>query len=170
MSGSGKTTAARRIAERIDLPFFELDMLAFGPDWSRPEHFVESVKEIVAGSAWVIDSWGDEQVRDAMWAAADTVVWLDYRARVVIPSLLRRSLLRSATRVEIFNGNRETWLGWLSKKHPVWHALCSFQARRDYLADRTQATTSRHLRTLRFLRRSDFEHWLAELTPESTSM
>ena len=104
-----------------------------------------------------------------MWAAADTVVWLDYRARVVIPSLLRRSLLRSATRVEIFNGNRETWLGWLSKKHPVWHALCSFQARRDYLADRTQATTSRHLRTLRFLRRSDFEHWLAELTPESTS-
>ena len=148
---------------------FRTRMLAFGPDWSRPDDFVESVEEIVAGPAWVIDSWGDEQVRDAMWAAADTVVWLDYRARVVIPSLLRRSLLRSATRVEIFNGNRETWLGWLKQEAPglARPMLVPGAAR---LSGRSHTShASRHLRTLRFLCRSDFEHWLAELVPESTS-
>ena len=163
MPGSGKTTTARRIADRINLPFHELDMLAFGPHWSRPEHFVTMVEKIVAGPGWVIDSWGDEEVRDAMWASADTVVWLDYPARVVIPSVLRRSLSRSLTRVEVFNGNRETWSAWLSKAHPVWHAIHTFRARRDYLADRT--ARSPHLRTLRFRRRSELKRWLRQLRP-----
>ena len=118
---------------RIDVPFYELDLLAFGPEWSTAPGFVESVEQIVAGPAWIVDSWGYEPVRDAMWAAADTIVWLDYPARVVVPQLLRRSLARTVTRAEIFNGNRETWTGWLSKNHPVWHAVTSFAARREYL-------------------------------------
>ena len=163
MSGSGKTTAARRIAARVDVPFHELDMLAFGPNWSTAPRFVESVEQIVAEPAWVFDSWGYPQVRDAMWAAADTIVWLDFPARVVLPHLVHRSLVRTVTRAEIFNGNRETWSGWLSKDHPVWHALTSFEARRKYLADRIHGATSQHTRTFRFTRRREFDRWLGTL-------
>lgn len=170
MSGSGKTTAARRIAAWIDVPFYELDQLAFASNWSTAPRFVESVEQIVAGPAWIFDSWGYLPVRDAMWAAADTIVWLDYPARVVVPQLVRRSLWRTVTRAEIFNGNRETWSGWLSKEHPVWHAVTSFAARREYLANRTQGATSQHLRTFRFTRRREFDHWFGTLNSDDTAM
>ena len=94
MSGAGKTTAAQRISHALDLPFHEMDALAIGPGWSTPTTLVHDVSVIVAQPRWVFDSWGHVEVRDAMWAAADTVVWLDYSRRVVLPRLFRRSILR----------------------------------------------------------------------------
>lgn len=158
MSGAGKTTAARRLAARLGIPFHEMDALAIGPDWSTPPDLVERVDQIVTQPSWVFDSWGYEPVRDAMWAAADTVVWLDYPARVVLPRLARRSLGRSLRRTEIFGGNRETWRHWLSAEHPFWYAIRHFRARRAELTRRTRDGT--HLRRVRLTRPADFERWL----------
>jgi hypothetical protein len=158
MSGAGKTTAARRVADLIDAPFHEMDALAIGPDWSTPTDLVPSVEWIVAEPSWVFDSWGYEAVRDVMWARADTIVWLDYPRRVVLPRLIRRSLRRSIRRTEIFGGNTETWRGWLHRDHPVWFAISTFGARRRYLLERTDAASD--LSTLRFSRPADLDRWL----------
>ena len=161
MSGAGKTTAARRLASVLGLPFHEMDALAIGPGWSTPATLVQDVAAIVREPAWVFDSWGYPQVRDAMWAAADTVVWLDYPRRVVLPRLLRRSLARSWRRDRIFGGNVERWRGWISRTHPFWHAVTTFESRRAYLAERTGREA--HLRTVRLRTPAEFETWLGQV-------
>jgi hypothetical protein len=161
MSGAGKTTAARRISHALDLPFHEMDALAVGPGWSTPITLAHDVSVIVAQPRWVFDSWGHVEVRDAMWAAADTVVWLDYPRRVVLPRLFRRSVRRSSSRERIFGGNVETWRGWLSPGHPLWHAVRTFGARRVYLAARTR--TEPGIEVVRLRKPRDFNGWLAGL-------
>jgi hypothetical protein len=92
-----------------------------------------------------------------MWQSADTVLWLDYPAHLVMPRLIRRSALRTATRAELFGGNRETVREWLRPQHPVWSAAATFSQRRRYLFDRT--SRSAHCRTVRFTSPREFEHW-----------
>ena len=161
MSGAGKTTAAQRISHALDLPFHEMDALAIGPGWSTPTTLVHDVSVIVAQPRWVFDSWGHVEVRDAMWAAADTVVWLDYARHVVLSRLFRRSVRRSSTRQRIFGGNVETWRGWLSPGHPFWHAVGTFNARRAYLAARTH--TEPGIEVVRLRTQRDFNEWFAGL-------
>jgi len=163
MSGAGKTTAARRLASVLALPFHEMDALAIGPGWSTPPDFADQVAAIVGEPAWIFDSWGYPAVRDVMWAAADTVVWLDYPRRVVLPRLLRRSLTRSARRERIFGGNVERWRDWLTVDHPFWHAVTTFGSRRAYLAARTARES--HLEVVRLRRPADLESWLGRIDP-----
>ena len=118
MSGAGKTTAARRVGAKLGLPFHEMDALALGPNWSQPPGLVDEVKRITAEPAWIFDSWGYPAVRDLMWQSADTILWLDYPATVVLPRLIRRSVIRTATNAELFGGNRETLREWLSPGSP----------------------------------------------------
>ena len=181
MSGAGKTTAARRISDALDVPFHEMDALAIGPGWSTPVTFVDDVAALLAQARWVFDSWGRVEVRDAMWAAADTVVWLDYPRRVVLPRLLRRSVRRPArgggvlggvgrgaggppaTGQRLFGGNVETWRGWLAPGHPFWHAVTTFGQRRAYLAARTG--TEPGIAVVRLRTPRDLDRWLADLEP-----
>lgn len=163
MSGAGKTTAARRVGHALGLPFHEMDPLAIGPDWSTRPALVADVDAILRRPAWIFDSWGYPQVRDAMWAAADTVIWLDYPRRVVLLRLLRRSLQRSWRRERLFGGNVERWRGWLERDHPFWHAVTTFGARRAYLAGRTARAT--HLRTVSLRSPAEFEDWLGNALP-----
>lgn len=155
MSGAGKTTAARQIAARYDLPYHEMDALAFGPNWSTPPGFIDDVEQILIEPRWVFDSWGYPAVRDAMWAAADTVIWLDYPRRVVLPRLARRCLRRSLLRTRLFGGNRERWRDWLSPDHPLPYAVRNFADRRAELAARTTDHTVH-----RFRRPAEFDRWL----------
>jgi adenylate kinase family enzyme len=158
MSGAGKTTAARRLADLHGLPFHEMDVLAIGPGWSTREGFVSEVERIVSTDAWVIDSWGHPEVRELMWRSADTVVWLDYPRRVVLPRLLRRSVRRSWSRRPVFADNRERWRDWLSTGHPFWHAVATFGERRHVIGRRTAVRP--HLTTYRFRSPRQLEAWL----------
>jgi hypothetical protein len=80
-----------------------------------------------------------------------------YPAAVVLPRLIRRSAVRTATNAELFGGNRETLREWLSPDHPVCSAAATFRERREYLFDRT--ARSPHIRTVRFTAQREFEHW-----------
>jgi adenylate kinase family enzyme len=114
-SGSGKTTFARQLARLIGAPHIELDALNHQAGWQPlpRDELVSRVSALIDADRWVVD--GNYSLRDTLWPAADTVVWLDLPRPTVIRQLVGRSLKRVATRQELWNGNREslrTLLSW----------------------------------------------------------
>jgi len=109
-SGSGKTTLASALAERLGVPHVELDSLFHQPGWTpRPDAVLRAlVDERTTAPGWVVDG-NYSQVRDLVWERADTVVWLDLPRAVVMRRVVARTLRRTVTREELWNGNREPW-------------------------------------------------------------
>ncbi|WP_037860321.1 adenylate kinase [Streptomyces sp. NRRL S-340] len=163
-TGAGKSTLARALGARLGLPYHEMDALYFaGPGWAVNGELAEDVARITAGPCWITDSLGYPEVRDLLWSRADTVIWLDYPRRVIMPRVLRRSVRRTVTREVLFSGNRETWTGWLSREHPVWWSWSQYRARRRDIALRLRDPRFASLRTHRFGRPEETAAWLASL-------
>ncbi|WP_392675040.1 AAA family ATPase [Streptomyces sp. LN785] len=136
-TGAGKTTLARAIAERVAIPFHEMDALAIaGPHWEENPRLLEDVSQISSGPSWIFDSFGYPQVRDLLWSRADTIVWLDYSRPVVMRRVLRRSVARTLLRRRIFGGNVETAGDWFKADHPAWWAWSQHAKRRVDIATR----------------------------------
>jgi adenylate kinase family enzyme len=136
-SSVGKTTFARELAQRLELPYVELDALYWEPGWSEaaPEVMRSRVASAVQPDAWVVDgNYG--VVRDLVWARADTVVWLDYPLRTVLWRYLTRTVRRIRTAEELWpgTGNRERLsMHLLQRDGLLWWILGTYhRRRRDY--------------------------------------
>ncbi|MEU9235558.1 adenylate kinase [Streptomyces subrutilus] len=164
VTGAGTSTLARTLSGRLELPCHEMDALYFtGPDRAVNDSFAEDVSRLTAGPRWIVDSLGYPEVRELLWDRADTVIWLDYPRRVIMPRVLRRSFRRTVTRELLFGGNRETWRGWLSREHPAWWAWSQHGARRREVERRARDPRFAPLRTLRFGHPDEAAAWLATL-------
>lgn len=164
VTGAGKSTLARALSRRLSLPYHEMDALYFnGPDWAVNDELTEDVSRLTAEPCWIVDSLGYPEVRDLLWDRADTVIWLDYPKRAVMPRVLRRSLRRTVTREVLFGGNRETWRDWLSREHPARWAWCQHGPRRREIERRVRDPRFAPLDTLRFRHPNDTAAWLASL-------
>jgi adenylate kinase family enzyme len=77
--GSGKSTFARALGERLGLPVIHLDTLFWRPGWTEmPEADWRAVQEeLVAADAWILDG-NHESTLDVRLRRADTVVMLDF--------------------------------------------------------------------------------------------
>jgi len=153
--GSGKTTTARALAERLGVPHVELDALFHGPGWvpTDEDAFRAAVDEVTSGPAWVVD--GNYQgVVGPFLPRADTVVWLDLPLRAFWPRLWKRSITRAVDRTELWNGNRESRWFVFDPEHPVWWAL-----RRHHEYRRRYAPLPED-RVVRLRRVRDVEAWL----------
>ena len=95
-SGNGKTTVGRALAERLDVPFYELDALHHGPDWApaTAEELRAKVEPIVASPGWVVDGSYRGKIGDIVPEAAELIVWLDLPVHVWFPRLLKRTARR----------------------------------------------------------------------------
>jgi len=163
-TGAGKSTLARGVSGRLNLPYHEMDALYFtGPDWAVNETLTDDVVRLTSEPRWIVDSIGSPEVRDLLWEKADTALWLDYAKHVIMPRVLRRSLGRTVTRERIFGGNRETWAGWLSREHPAWWAWSQHAGRRREIERRTNDPRFAQLTTLRFAHPRDTAAWFASL-------
>ncbi|MEU1040552.1 adenylate kinase [Streptomyces sp. NPDC005551] len=170
ISGAGKSTLARAVAARLDVPCHEMDALYFGgPGWAVSATFSEDVGRIAASGTWIFDSFGAPEVRDLLWERADTVLWLDYRRRVIMPRVLRRSLRRTLSRERIFGGNRETLAGWFRTDHPAWWAWSQHGTRRAEIHRRALDPRFAPLRVVRFGTPGEAARWLRSLGPADPS-
>lgn len=105
-TGSGKTTAARRIGAALDLPVTELDALHHGPAWTPRPEFLRDVEEFSSADAWVAE-WQYPEARGLLADRADTMVWLDLAVPVTMTRVVRRTVGRRLRDEELWNGNKE---------------------------------------------------------------
>ena len=163
ISGAGKTTLARKLARRWELPHCELDALHHGPGWVPRPEFRADVDRLVARDRWVTEDQYHSVLGDLLWEHADTVIWLDLSRTLIMWRVVRRSLSRVITRRELWNGNRERWRDLLQPYHPIRWAWSKAHSRSRQTAERAARfpdVTVVHLRTAGEVRR-----WLAERTP-----
>lgn len=160
-SGTGKTTFARALSERLGVPFVELDALNHvGPDWieATPEELRAKVAPIVSTDSWVIDGSYRGKLGDLVVERADVVVWLDLPMHVWLPRLLRRALSRVVRREELWGGNRETLRNvFFSHDSLLLYSVRTHRRRRDLYPTQLASFNLVRLRSQRevedFLRR-----------------
>ena len=162
-SGSGKTTVARALAQRLGVPLLELDAVFHQPGWvARPdEEFRSIVADFAKGGRWVIDgNYTSHGVAQVVWPRADTIVWVDPPRRVVMTRVIRRTLRRVITRQELWNGNREPLTNLYSRdpyKNIIVWAWTRYHPVRDRYESRLGSAEWAHARVVRL--RSAKEVW-----------
>jgi adenylate kinase family enzyme len=126
-TGSGKSTLARALAARLALTHTELDSLHWLPGWieRNDADFRPLVEASTAQPSWVIDG-GYSEVRDLVWARADTIIWLNYSFSRTAWQLLRRTYRRNTYREPCCNGNYESWRLSFSKDSILLWLLKSY--------------------------------------------
>ena len=165
-SGSGKTTAARTMSERLALAHLELDSVRHQPGWEElpDDRFAARVNAFMdAHDAWVIDG-NYSVIQERIWERANTVVWLDVPFGENMRNIVWRTLRRVVMRKELWNGNRERWsnlfsldpyrsvIAWAWTRHGVY--------RRRYGAAREDPRWD-HLRFVRIDSRDALDRWVA---------
>ena len=164
-TGSGKTTLASRLAQRLGIPHVELDALHWGPNWTHAplELFRERVAQALNGEAWVVDG-NYSRVRDIVWRRADTVVWLDYPLAVVMGRLVWRTFRRIFTREELWSGNRERlWEQLFTRESILLWALQTYPRRRREYPVLFKQPEYAHLAVIRLRSPRSAQAWLASL-------
>jgi adenylate kinase family enzyme len=170
-SGAGKTTTARLIAERLELRHVELDALHWDAHWTMVPLpvFRERVARALAGDAWVADgNYG--KARDLVWPPAQLIVWLDYGLPVIFWRLFRRSLRRSLSHEELWNGNRERLRDQFFSRDSLflWALQTNRRHRAEYVALLGRPEHA-HLKLVRLQSPAATRVWLARL-PEISNV
>jgi adenylate kinase family enzyme len=91
-AGSGKTTLARALGERLGLPVIHVDDVYWrGPDAAFGFKWPPLHEELIARDAWIIDGM-KPGVLAARLSRADTAVFLDFPRRACYRGLVERRL------------------------------------------------------------------------------
>lgn len=164
-SGVGKTTFGRRLAERLDIPFIELDQVHWGPRWTAlsAEEFRARVLELLPPDGWVVDgNYG--KLGGVVWQRADTIVWLDLPLQIALWRTLRRTLRRIRAREELWAGNRETLRNaFFARDSLLVYAVRTYRRRRRGWEARLRSGDWSHATVRRFRSNADADRWLASL-------
>ncbi len=166
VTGSGKSTAADRIAARTGLPLTLADELTWQPGWVPVDEDTQRAvfSTIVAKDRWVLDTAYGVWV-DLVLPRADLIVGLDYPRWFSLQRLIRRTLRRSMDRKPICNGNTESLRGMFSRGSILlWH-VTSFARKRARM--RQWASAPQGPPVLIFTRPRDLQHWIDGLGTQS---
>jgi adenylate kinase family enzyme len=153
-------------------PHVELDAIFHQPGWTPldDDTFRARVTEATMQARWVVDG-NYSTVRDIVWESADAVVWLDLPYVIVMARTIRRTLWRTVTRQELWNGNREPWSNLYS--FDPEKSIIAWAATRHAVYRRRYGNAEHHPRWARlsFVRlgcQAEVDAFLAGVTPAAT--
>lgn len=155
-SGSGKSTLARQLAERLDVPYIEMDRLYWRPEWqgTPDDAFLARLEQTLAeaGGGWVLDG-NYSRTQAIKWREVDYILWLDYGFCRTLWQAVRRACRRAASKRELWpgTGNRESFRrSFFSRESIVlWTIRTYSKNRRKYLAEMARTDAGRRFKRLR---------------------
>ena len=165
VTGSGKTTLARELAERFGVQHVELDALNWEADWVQAptEVFRARTAEATAGEGWVVDG-NYSKIHDITWPRATMIVWLDYSFPRILWRLGFRILRRAVTRERLWKGNKENlWPHLFTRDSLFLWAWQTYKRRKQYYAAAMRKWGSEGVQTFRFGSPRETERWLRGL-------
>ena len=168
VTGSGKSTAARRIAARTRLPLTLADELTWAPGWVpvAEDEQRRRFAAVAARDRWVLDTAYGAWL-DVVLPRVDLVVGLDYPRWFSLQRLFRRSVMRAIDKKPICNGNTESFRAMLGRDSIIgWH-FRSFGRKRGRM--RAWAAAAEGPGVLLFRRSRDLEVWIDTLGDRSAN-
>lgn len=94
-AGSGKSTAARELADKLGLPVVHLDRLYWGPAWTKvgTEAFRERIRSALVGDNWVCEGNYYRQSFDLRLPRSDLIIWMRTPTSLCLFRAIKRSML-----------------------------------------------------------------------------
>jgi adenylate kinase family enzyme len=162
---AGKTTVSRRLAERLGVPHIELDSLHHDAGWTEapPDVLQARVRAAFAAASegWVCDGNYRTKLGDLVLEQADTLVFLDPPFARTFGRSLRRTVARTITREELWNGNREQIRFLFTRYWIPWWVL---QTHRRYSREIPErAAEHPHLDVVHLRSDDEVEAWLQSI-------
>ena len=117
--GSGKTTLARQLASKLEVPAYDLDEIGYegGAGTKRPlEARLADLERIIAQPGWVTEGvylgWNEPLLQ-----AADAIIWLDLPWRICATRIVTRHIRTSLAGTNRHPGTIKLikFLGWNRK-------------------------------------------------------
>ena len=134
-SGSGKSTFSKKLADKLNVPYVQLDELFWKPNWteSSDEEFSPKIEDALSPDEWVLDG-NYRRSTPVKWKRVQMVVYLDLPFHTVLFRVIKRSLIRSFKNEELWAGNRETfWKTFFTRDSIILWTLKMFHKnRKDY--------------------------------------
>lgn len=96
--GAGKSTLARQLGEKLDLPVVHLDSIFWLPGWveMEKEEFDRRLQEELAKDRWIIDGNFNRTMPQRI-ARCDTVIYLDFSRWACLMGVLKRIITTYGT-------------------------------------------------------------------------
>ena len=163
-SGAGKTTLACQVAQKLNIPHFELDSLFWEPNWvtAPRDIFRRRVEESLVSNNWIVDG-NHSKTRDIVWGKANTLVWLDYSFPLIMSRVLWRTFHRVVTKQQICNGNYESLKKTFSKESIILWSLQTYRKRKREYPILIKQPEYSHLNIVRLNSPQAAEDWFSTL-------
>ncbi|MFD7521708.1 DNA topology modulation protein [Paenibacillus chitinolyticus] len=123
--GSGKSTFARELGEKLELPLYHLDAYYWKPGWVPTPNgeWDEFIGELIREPAWIMDG-NYARTLEMRLKAADVVIFFDLPSWLVVYRVIKRRIMyHNRTRPDLNEGCPEQldwdfvkWV-WNFRKH-----------------------------------------------------
>lgn len=117
--GSGKSTFARKLGEKLQIEVFHLDAILWKPNWTAvSKNQQEAIqRQLVSKDQWIIDG-NYNGTLDLRLNAADCIIFMDMPRKLCVYRVFKRMLLyRNRQRPDMAEGCRErfdlNFLKWI---------------------------------------------------------
>ena len=161
-SGCGKSTVGKHIAERLNVPYIQLDELFWKPNWaeSTDEELYPKLEKALSADEWVLDG-NYNRTTPIKWKRVQMVVYLDLPFHIVLYRIIRRSLLRGIRNEELWHGNKETlWKHLFTRDSMILWTIKRFSMNRKRYTELFEKPEYSHIKFVRLCSDKEVEDFV----------
>ncbi len=167
-SGSGKSTVAKRISKKLDIPYIELDCVFWGPNWYCPPDavFFGNLEKELNQADWVLDG-NYTRTEHLKWQDVDFVVWVDLPFYLTFYQATTRAIKRASSKQELWpnTNNRESFKKSFFSKDSIimWTVKTYTKNKRKYERYLSDDAFS-HINFIRLKSRKEINRFVRDLS------
>lgn len=124
-AGGGKSTLARQLSKRTELPLYSLDAIQYLPGGGEVPHeeYLAAHSELLNKREWIIDGFGDVKSAWERFSKADTLIYIDLPLQLHYWWAIKRLLQGIYKTPEGWPKNSSIWKGTVNsfKVIPLCH-------------------------------------------------